>query len=43
VPPTYRWWLTYYEGLRDHLESRYQSVHSDERTGEIFLLEDASR
>jgi GT2 family glycosyltransferase len=43
VPPTYRWWLTYYDGLRDHLETRYQSVHSDERAGEIFLLEEASR
>jgi GT2 family glycosyltransferase len=43
VPPTYRWWLSYYDGLRDHLESRYQSVHSDERTGEIFLLEEAER
>jgi GT2 family glycosyltransferase len=43
VPPTYRWWLSYYGGLRDHLESRYQSVHSDERTGEIFLLEEAQR
>jgi GT2 family glycosyltransferase len=43
VPPTYRWWLSYYQGLRDHLESRYQSVHSDERTGEIFLLEEAPR
>jgi GT2 family glycosyltransferase len=43
VPPTYRWWLSHYEGLRDHLESHYQSVHSDERTGEIFLLEEAAR
>jgi len=43
VPPTYRWWLSFYGGLRDHLESRYQSVHSDEKTGEIFLLEEAQR
>jgi GT2 family glycosyltransferase len=43
VPPTYRWWLSFYEGLRDHLERRYQSVHSDEKTGEIFLLEEARR
>jgi GT2 family glycosyltransferase len=40
VPPTYRWWLSFYEGLRDHLQTRYQSVHSDEKTGEIFLLEE---
>lgn len=43
VPPTYRWWLTYYEGLRDHLEAHYQSVLSDERSGEIYLLEEAQR
>jgi GT2 family glycosyltransferase len=43
VPPTYRWWLSYYEGLRDHLEAHYQSVLSDERSGEIYLLEGARR
>jgi GT2 family glycosyltransferase len=43
VPPTYRWWLSYYGGLREHLESRYQAVHSDERGGEIYLLEEARR
>jgi GT2 family glycosyltransferase len=41
VPPTYRWWLSYYDGLREHLESRYQSIHSDERGGDIYLLEEA--
>jgi GT2 family glycosyltransferase len=40
VPPTYRWWLNHYDGLREHLESHYQSVLSDERGGEIFLLEE---
>jgi GT2 family glycosyltransferase len=40
VPPTYRWWLSYYDGLRQHLESRYQAVCSDERGGDIFLLEE---
>jgi GT2 family glycosyltransferase len=43
VPPTYRWWLSYYEGLRDHLDSHYQSVLSDERSGEIYLLEEEGR
>jgi GT2 family glycosyltransferase len=43
VPPTYRWWLSYYDGLRRHLESRYQAVHSDERGGDIYLLEEARR
>jgi GT2 family glycosyltransferase len=42
VPPTYRWWLSYYDGLRQHLESRYQAVHSDERGGDIFLLEETA-
>ena len=43
VPPTYRWWLRHYVGLREHLESRYQAVHSDERGGDIYLLEEARR
>ena len=40
VPPTYRWWLRHYEVFHEHLESRYQSVHSDERGGDIYLLEE---
>jgi GT2 family glycosyltransferase len=43
VPPTYRWWLSHYGGLREHLQSRYQEVHSDERGGDIYLLEEAVR
>jgi GT2 family glycosyltransferase len=43
VPPTYRWWLSHYDGLREHLQSRYQEVHSDERGGDIYLLEEAVR
>lgn len=39
VPPTYRWWLSHYEGLRDHLDSRYEVVVSDERCGAIYRLE----
>ncbi|HET9198110.1 MAG TPA: glycosyltransferase family 2 protein [Solirubrobacterales bacterium] len=39
VPPTYRWWLTHYEGLREHLESRYRAVALDERAGAIYELE----
>ncbi len=40
VPPTYSWWLRHYDGLRSHLESRYRSVHSDERAGDIYLLQE---
>jgi GT2 family glycosyltransferase len=38
VPPTYRWWLSHYEGLREHLESRYVAVACDERAGAIYDL-----
>jgi GT2 family glycosyltransferase len=38
VPPTYGWWLTYYGGLREHLESRYEAVVADERAGSIYCL-----
>ena len=30
LPSTGFWWLDYYDGLRDHLESRYARVFSDE-------------
>jgi GT2 family glycosyltransferase len=40
VPPTYRWWLRHYEGLREHLDSRYEAVVSDERAGAIYRLEE---
>jgi GT2 family glycosyltransferase len=39
VPPTYRWWLDHYEGLRQHLESRYRAVRLDERAGAIYDLQ----
>jgi GT2 family glycosyltransferase len=42
VPPTYRWWLRHYDGLRRHLETCYRPVHSDELGGDIFLLEERS-
>jgi GT2 family glycosyltransferase len=41
VPPTYRWWLNHYEGLREHLDSRYRTVVCDERAGAIYQLEEA--
>ncbi|MBS1879733.1 MAG: glycosyltransferase family 2 protein [Actinobacteria bacterium] len=39
VPPTYRWWLRHYDLFRAHLDEHYQPVHSDERGGDIYLLE----
>jgi GT2 family glycosyltransferase len=39
VPQTYRWWLNHYEGLREHLDSRYRTVVCDERAGAIYQLE----
>lgn len=41
VPTTYRWWLDYYEGLREHLDSRYPAVLHDEGAGAIYRLEEA--
>jgi GT2 family glycosyltransferase len=40
VPPTYRWWLRHYEHFHAHLDEHYQAVHSDERGGDIYLLEE---
>jgi GT2 family glycosyltransferase len=41
VPPTYRWWLSYYDGLRRHLDDRYEALLCDERAGAIYRLEEA--
>jgi hypothetical protein len=43
VPPTYRWWLDHYEGLREHLDSRYRAVRFDERAGAIYQLGENGR
>ena len=43
MPPTYHWWLTYYDGLREHLDSRYRAVVSNERAGAIYHLEEGGR
>lgn len=42
VPPTYHWWLNHYEGLREHLDSRYRTVVCDERAGAIYHLEEVA-
>jgi GT2 family glycosyltransferase len=39
VPPTYGWWLQHYDGLRQHLDSRYRAVAVDERAGAIYRLD----
>jgi GT2 family glycosyltransferase len=38
VPPTYLWWLRHYQGLREHLDSNYEPVISDDRAGAIYRL-----
>jgi GT2 family glycosyltransferase len=38
VPPTYLWWLRHYDGLREHLDTNYESVVSDDRAGAIYDL-----
>jgi GT2 family glycosyltransferase len=38
VPPTYRWWLNYYDGLREHLEAHCEAVVADEDAGSIYRL-----
>ncbi|MBS1886491.1 MAG: glycosyltransferase [Actinobacteria bacterium] len=43
VPPTYRWWLEHYEGLREHLDSRYRAVRFDERAGTVYELSGGRR
>jgi GT2 family glycosyltransferase len=43
VPSTHRWWLEHYEGLRRHLETRYETVVSDERGVAIYRLQQAPR
>jgi GT2 family glycosyltransferase len=43
VPPTYLWWLRHYDGLREHLEERYEAVVADDRAGAIYRLAGATR
>jgi GT2 family glycosyltransferase len=43
VPPTYSWWLSHYASFREHLDSRYQEVLSDERAGAIYRLVEIAR
>ena len=42
VPPTYSWWLTYYQGLREHLDSHYRPLIHDGRAGAIYHLEEVA-
>jgi GT2 family glycosyltransferase len=42
VPATYSWWLNHYEGLEHHLASHYETLVSDDGTGAIYRLQEAS-
>jgi len=42
VPPTYRWWLDHYDGLREHLEANCRPVAVDERAGAVYELGDGA-
>ncbi len=39
VPPTYRWWLSHYDGLRRHLDDAPRAARSDEQGRAIYRLE----
>jgi GT2 family glycosyltransferase len=38
-PQTSLWWLEFYDGLRNHLETQYRRAHADEETCVIYELE----
>ena len=38
VPPTYRWWLSHYDGLRRHLDACYETVLRDDDGAAIYRL-----
>ncbi len=38
IPNSSSWWLTYYDGWRQHLEDRYEAIVRDERTCVVFDL-----
>lgn len=43
VPPTYRWWLSHYEGLAAHLEESCEAVEHDLAGAAIYRLQGAAR
>jgi hypothetical protein len=38
IPASCSWWLEFYGGMREHLESAYGLVYDDPRTGTIYAL-----
>ncbi len=38
IPASCGWWLEFYAGMREHLESGYRLVYDDPRTGTIYAL-----
>lgn len=43
IPASSAWWLEHYEGLREHLEARYEVVYDEPTTGTVFRLGRARR
>lgn len=41
IPSSASWWLTYYDGWRQHLEARYRAIVQDDRTCVVFDLRSA--
>jgi GT2 family glycosyltransferase len=42
VPATYGWWLSHYDGLRQHLETRYQAIEHDLEGAAIYRLQEVA-
>jgi glycosyltransferase involved in cell wall biosynthesis len=38
IPASSGWWLEFYTGLREHLETSYQLIYDDPRTGTVYAL-----
>jgi len=38
IPSTASWWLTYYDGWRQHLDTHYRAIVRDDRTCVVFDL-----
>lgn len=38
IPASCGWWLEFYGGMREHLETSYRLIYDDPRTGTIYAL-----
>lgn len=43
VPATYQWWLRHYDGLRKHLDTRYEAIEHELEGAAIYRLQEAAR